>query len=227
MPIVTHTHQVSDVVALFPLGYVLLPGMPLPIHVFEPRYRQLLADITLPGGSNAFGVVLGEPESGVARPEIASVGTMAEILENEPYGDGSCDLLTVGSRRFLIEEVDESSAPYLQARVTWLTEDDGDLTPGLVALACGLSEKYGRALAQIGGGQVVERLAEDPVRCSYEIALRLKLSHADRQSLLASATAAERLAAELILLRREIVILEATHTIPVPAQMLHIQPSYS
>ncbi len=114
-----------DTIPVFPLDHVLLPGLPLPLHIFEPRYRQMLADIEAARGG--FGIVaLSRGSETSADVDFAKIGTLAEILEKEPYPDGSCDLLTVGSRRFRIVDVDSSAKPYLQAQVEWLSEDDGD-----------------------------------------------------------------------------------------------------
>ena len=233
------TRRVREVIPLFPLEYVLLPGLPLPLHIFEPRYRQLVADVSDEGG--AFGVVLGasvvvgalRPQPAAAsaltepRHSIADIGTLAEILENEPYADGRCDLLTVGSRRFLIHSVDETGKPYLQAEVEYLDEVDGDMDATEFALARQLSAQYARALEALTGSDRADELAADPLRASYEIAARLQLATVDRQALLAAPSSARRVAAEIALLRRELAILRATRAVPVPAQSLHVPASSS
>jgi Lon protease-like protein len=214
---------VTDKIPVFPLDHVLLPGLPLPLHIFEPRYRQMLADIdTRP---STFGVVAlhrgGETSADV---DFADVGTLAEILEKEPYPDGSCDLLTIGSRRFRVVEVDRSSKPYLQARVEWLTEDDGELSADLVPVATALFGRYSHVLAELSSRDRDTELADDPLRLSYEIAARVQLPVAQRQRLLAMSTAAERLAACLVVMRREITLIEQTRSIPVATQALRILP---
>jgi Lon protease-like protein len=233
---------VSAVIALFPLEYVLLPGLPLPLHIFEPRYRQMIADVGAcsGGGLGAFGVVL-EPSvgadfaaAGAARDHrgplalnggFAEIGTMAEILENEPYEDGRCDLLTVGSRRFRLLNVDTTSKPYLQATVEFLDEIDGDLDIPTTATARSLLIRYTSVLARLTGSVEDAQLPGDALRMSYEIASRLQLTTQDRQQLLASPSAAGRLRREVDLLRREIALLEATSAVPVPPQVLRVRTS--
>ncbi len=218
----------SDVVPLFPLGYVLLPGSPLPLHIFERRYRQLLSDIDAGLHARAFGVVALVSGTETSRSqEFALVGTMAEILEHEPYPDGSCDLLTVGGRRFEIRQLDRTSKPYLQAEVHWFDEQDGVLADGLVSTARGLCETYIRTLDSVSGRSSELELPDEPIPLSYQIAGRLHLTHPDRQSLLAAPTAAERLTVGLRLLRREITLLQRTRTVPVAPQALRIIPSSS
>ena len=213
----------TDTIPVFPLDHVLLPGLPLPLHIFEPRYRQMLVDLDTPNA--AFGIVAlhGGTETSTD-VDLAEIGTLAEILEKEPYPDGSCDLLTIGSRRFRIIEVDRSSKPYLQAEVEWLSEDDGELPADLVPVATALFGRYSHVLAELSSRDRDTELADDPLRLSYEIAARVQLPVAQRQRLLAMSSAAERLAACLVLMRREITLIEQTHSIPVAMQALRIVP---
>src|SRR5690349_8907358 len=100
----------AEVIALFPLSSVLLPGMPLPLHIFEERYRRLLEDLAETPGGGRFGVVAlrSGTETSSAHgqddiPDVVDVGTLAEILEVQGNADGSSDVLSVGSRRFVVE----------------------------------------------------------------------------------------------------------------------------
>ncbi|MEP6851498.1 MAG: LON peptidase substrate-binding domain-containing protein [bacterium] len=226
----------AEVVPIFPLEYVLLPGLPLPLHIFEPRYRRLVADVTAEGGSGAFGVVLGNggalrPVPGRSAPgarnAIAEIGTMAEILENEPYADGRCDLLTVGSSRFRVLEVDDEGKPYLQASVEFLDESDARVDPELHARARRLSTRYNQLLADITGSDRGDDLPEEPARASYEIAARLQLTTTDRQALLAAPTPSQRLRDEVAVLHRELTLVGITRAVPVPARVLQVQTSSS
>src|SRR5438445_13035426 len=83
---------------LFPLNVVLFPHMPLPLHVFEPRYRQMIGDCLEEGHS--FGVVAIEEgsESGPATPY--DVGTLAKIVRIDRLDDGRMNLLVMGAARF-------------------------------------------------------------------------------------------------------------------------------
>jgi uncharacterized protein len=215
---------VVDTIPVFPLDHVLLPGLPLPLHVFEPRYRQMLADIEASRGG--FGIVaLSRGAETSADVDFAKIGTLAEILEKEPYPDGSCDLLTVGSRRFRIVDVDSSAKPYLQAQVEWLSEDDGDLPADLALMVTALFGRYSQVLSDVSDRDRDVELVGDPVRLSYEVAARVQLPVSQRQKLLAMPTAADRLLACLIVMRREITLIEQTRSIPVALQALRIVPA--
>jgi uncharacterized protein len=113
-------------IPLFPLHAVLCPGIALPLHIFEPRYR-LMTEHCL-ATNQPFGIVLilDGREIGSGSVSIASVGTLAEIRESNRYPDGRYDLLVVGADRFSIDSVDSGREPYLVAQVTPLTDDVGD-----------------------------------------------------------------------------------------------------
>ncbi|MDQ2751341.1 MAG: LON peptidase substrate-binding domain-containing protein [Actinomycetota bacterium] len=220
-----------DVIPVFPVNAVLLPGMALPLHIFEPRYRQLLVDVQSGPGSGAFGIValhkgtiLGWPGSGQAEPEFADVGTLAEILDVTHYDDGASDVLTVGSRRFRIREVLTTETPYLRAQVDWIDEADGDLHPAYATVTRRLCVEYFTLLAQLTGREVDDGLPTDANLLSYHIAAQLPLSLPDRQDLLAQPDAAARLRRAIALLRREIRLLQNTRSISVVSDVLHLIP---
>ena len=222
----------AEVVPIFPLDVVLLPGAPLPLHIFEPKYRQLVADVCVPGGPRAFGVVALQRGAelsvgaGARSVELASVGTLAEIIEVEPYPDGRSDLFTVGSRRFELLKVESAEKSYLCGQIAWLPENDGDLQPGHLSVARSLCERYSRVLAALSGREPEEDdLAADPLRLSYQLAARLRLQNADRQRLLEAETAALRLFAAMKLLRRETTMLLRTRTVPVSPHVLRVSPT--
>lgn len=114
-------------IPLFPLHTVLCPGIVLPLHIFEERYRALVRhclDTGLP-----FGVVLirsGREVGPDAISTLADVGAFAEIRRAGRYPDGRFDLLAAATGRFAIESVDALKAPYLVADVTPLDEEVGD-----------------------------------------------------------------------------------------------------
>jgi uncharacterized protein len=113
-------------IPLFPLHVVLVPGAPLPLHVFEPRYRALLADCLASGGS--FGVVCltAGREAGPGGVAFARVGTLAEIREVARHPDGRADIVTIGTRRFRLADVVTDRAPYLVGIGELLDESLGD-----------------------------------------------------------------------------------------------------
>jgi Lon protease-like protein len=131
-------------IPLFPLHTVLAPGIALPLHVFEQRYRLLVRHCL--DASTPFGVVLIREGSEVAPKAgqgadlaIAGVGTFAEIREASKFADGRWDLLVVGTGRFAVLEVDADAEPYLMADVEPLEDEVGD-----AASAGRLVERVGR-----------------------------------------------------------------------------------
>ena len=112
-------------VPLFPLNVVLYPRAPLPLHIFEDRYKQMVAAVL--DGEGVFGMVCAGKE-GVAR-----VGCTAKIVKViRRYDDGRMDILTVGMRRFRIARLVTDEA-YLQAQVSYFGDDAAGAAGKLVA----------------------------------------------------------------------------------------------
>jgi ATP-dependent Lon protease len=111
---------------LFPLNSVLCPGIALPLHIFEDRYRALVRHCL--ETTSPFGVVLIREgrEVGAGAISFTGVGTIAEIRDAGSYEDGRYDLLVVGTRRFEIRHVLSNRRPYLVAEVDVLDESVGD-----------------------------------------------------------------------------------------------------
>ncbi len=217
----------GEELALFPLGTVLLPGAPLPLRIFEPRYRRLLADVTGPDGPGRFGVVALtsglEVDSSFVHhhTEFADVGTVAEIIEVEELAGGSFALLAVGSRRFRVTALLEAT-PYARAEVDYLDEVLGDLPESLPDAARALGREYQRLLSRLTGAEVdADAYPVDAVALSYRIALDAPLALDDRQSLLAEPTATARLLRLVRLLRREVVLLRQTRSVAVAPGVLN------
>ncbi len=118
-------------IPLFPLRSVLCPGVALPLHIFEERYRLMVNRCI--ERDEPFGVVLLREgrEVGPTRAEVAAVGTTAAIRRAGAYSDGRLEILTVGQQRFRIEDVDNVSEPYLVGRVNLIDEPTG--SPELAA----------------------------------------------------------------------------------------------
>src|SRR5690242_16249509 len=111
---------------LFPLNTVLCPGIALPLHVFEDRYRAMVRHCL--ESSAPFGIVLIREgrEVGTGAISFTGIGTIAEIRDAGSYDDGRYDLLVVGTRRFEIRRVLSGRRPYLVAEVDVLAEQVGD-----------------------------------------------------------------------------------------------------
>ncbi|HEY2287686.1 MAG TPA: LON peptidase substrate-binding domain-containing protein [Streptosporangiaceae bacterium] len=118
----------SEMLPLFPLGTVLYPGLLLPLHIFEERYRQLVRDLLANGEAPRFGVVAIREgrETGVSGVSaLYPVGCTAVLRQVQKYPDGRYDIVTVGVQRFRLLALDDSQ-PYLQGEVELLPEETGD-----------------------------------------------------------------------------------------------------
>jgi Lon protease-like protein len=123
--------EASDIVSgvnelpLFPLSVVLFPGVPLPLHIFEPRYRQMLADIQ--AGHSLFGLsYFDSSTSEKDAPAVGSVGCVAKVTDTQALPDGRSNILTIGIIRYRIESYVDNGDPYLVARVSYFEDDDDD-----------------------------------------------------------------------------------------------------
>ncbi len=203
---------------LFPLGTVLVPGLVLPLNIFEPRYRQLVADLEdLPEDEREFGVVAiregGEVGSGALRA-LYDVGCAASLQEVSTAPDGRSQILSTGVRRFRLLDLDvESETPYLTGLVEWLDEVDGDADPALALRSRALWDRYTELLGGFGP-QVVQDLPTDPGPLSYLLTTAVVMPLHQRQSLLATPTDAARLAAVNRFLQQEVAIMSVVPSLP-------------
>jgi Lon protease-like protein len=203
---------------MFPLETVFLPGALLPLHVFEPRYRQLVRDCMAAEGE--FGVVLIERGSEVGGGDVrTNVGTRARILRAEEFGDGRYAVVAAGVGRLRVEAWHEDD-PYPRAEVTdWPDEPD---TPADVAAmrealspdgqVVALLRRAAALRAELGDptpAPVDLTLADDPVLASYQAVAASPLGPADRHDLLSARSAAARTRALLEALPSAIAMLEA------------------
>jgi Lon protease-like protein len=194
---------------MFPLGTVLLPGMVLPLHVFEPRYRQLVADVR--AADDRFGVVLIERGNEVGGGETRThVGTAARIVHAEETPDGRWGIAAVGLHRIRIDAwlPDE---PYPRAEVSEFPESgeplDGEALDALEALVR-RTVALRTELAEPAPPLDVE-LVDDPVLAVYQAALAALPGPADRQALLATPAAGDMGTLLVRLLQEELEVLEA------------------
>ena len=186
---------------------LLYPGLPIPLHVFEDRYRQMFRRIL--GGEGRFGVVAIVRGRDVdVGATYHPVGCLAEVAEVDRHADGRLDVLARGRSRFRIDGVVQPG-PYIVAEVSELPEATGDAAEQRTVKAGRLFTRYVAALLELTGrpAEPID-LPDDPVAASYLVAAALQVDLADKQRLLTIPSAAERLAAEATLLRRELVLLE-------------------
>lgn len=170
-------------IRLFPLGLVLLPGMPLPLHIFEERYKQMIAECL--DESAPFGIVWFDGQS------IRSVGCTARVINVlHRYEDGRMDILTRGERRFFTEALVEEK-PYIEADVHFIEDveqtDDSEPFEAARALLAKLSN----------AGHLSEPIAalavESAQQLSFAIPALEGFTHAERQRFLEMTSRSERL----------------------------------
>lgn len=204
---------------LFPLGTVLYPGLVLPLHIFEERYRQMVTDLLAGPEPQRFGVVAIRRgrETGVdGVSALFEVGCTATVREVKRHDDGRFDLVTVGTRRFRLVRLDRSR-PYLRGEIDLLAEETGDEAAAMLAAQAvrRTFREYLDALATHGAARVhVPELPDEPVLLSYLVAASMIIDLSDRQVLLAEPDALRRLMAERMLLARETAMLRTITSTP-------------
>jgi uncharacterized protein len=191
--------MVMPVVPMFPLGTVLVPGMVLPLHVFEPRYRRMVGD-SRTQHDGTFGVVLIERGSEVGGGDVRTdVGTLARIVRAEELPDGRWILGVVGIHRIRVERWLPDD-PYPRAEIhEWAEQlhepaeaaegaaDDRDEVTTLLRRAAALRREMGEPAPPLD-----LELADDPVVAGYQAAVVGPLGPVDRQALLAAPTVPAR-----------------------------------
>jgi hypothetical protein len=213
---------VAETIPLFPLAAVLLPGTSLPLHIFEPRYRQLTMDLvkeSLPGPS--FGVIAKKPGWGldVCEPhQVKEVGCSAVLREVKPLPDGRFDIVTRGDRRFRLLSIDSTSAPYLLGVVEWIPDSApadqlAALIPALATSVRAAHRKYCRSAWQRDDWTEPPE-DTDPADLAHLVAADCLLDSTDRQRLLEETCPARRLRLAGRLLNTEAAILSNLHAVP-------------
>lgn len=178
--------------SLFPLNTVLFPGMPLPLHIFEERYKAMINQCQ--EAEEPFGIVLIKDGLEVGEPaEPFQVGTTARIMQLERLEEGRMNILTQGERRFTTTEIIQRT-PHVVGRVVYLDEEPGEDLAGVVEE---ISEKFRTFLRNVtalsGGWTAQASVPQDPVQLAYGVAGNLNLPQRERQSLLELPTAKARL----------------------------------
>lgn len=213
---------------LFPLRVVLFPGMMLPLHIFEPRYREMInrcLDEKLP-----FGVVLIQEGKEVGESaEPYSIGTAARITKVDRKPDGRMDIVVVGTRRFRIEKLNHERA-YLTAQVSHYPMVNGDtkVAGEQVQKVRPKIMRYVDLLTRATGIQLqLDQLPQDPTSLAFLTAIALQVKPEDKQRILDLAGIPEMLDMANYLLARELQLLQHmidTHTV---VEALSIGPTGS
>lgn len=181
---------------LFPLPLVLFPGVPLPLHIFEPRYRQMLADVR--ATNSLLGLSYFDAgESLDDRPAPSHIGCAAEIVEVQPVEDGRSNILTIGLVRYRAAAYVERDTPYLVARVEFFEDEDED-EPLLRRRARAVSDVFTRIARAVrtlndDHAEPPDLSEAEPERLSFLVAAAMEMDVAVKQELLELRSGAERL----------------------------------
>jgi Lon protease-like protein len=203
----------NDIVELplFPLNVVLFPGMRMPLHIFEERYKAMIGECV--EREQPFGVVLIKEGKEVGDPaEPLRTGTSARITKVVRLEEGRMNIVTHGERRFELVDVTQQR-PYLVGRVRYLEEAAGDVPFELLSEAREGQTALLRHLAALAGGWIAKvEVPEDPVQLSFAaiatVASTIDLPAQLRQRLLEAPTARERLKLLLPIIHRGNQILQ-------------------
>jgi uncharacterized protein len=225
---------VGAIIPVFPLGTVLFPGLVLPLHIFEERYRTLVRDLVASTDDepHEFGVVTlrygwetATAEGDTDRPaedpamsveQLYGVGCTAELRQVTELPDGRFDIVTVGRRRFRVLAIAEDTQPYVTAEVEWLPdEESGSAVAALLAPRVLTAFRAYLDLLR-PDSEVLDQVPDDPTVLSHLVAATAQLTTEERQELLAAPDTAGRLRTELRLLNREVGLLAKVRAVPVP-----------
>jgi len=192
----------GEMLPLFPLGAVLYPGMLLPLHIFEERYRQLVRDLREEAEPRRFGVIA------IRKGRETGIDGVHSLF----------DIVTVGTQRFRLLALDRTR-PYLRGEVELLAEEPVDPAvagPAVRVIQAAFRE-YLDALTEWGGATVrLEDLPDEPVLLSFIVAAAMVIDLPERQALLTESDTVRRMAMQRALLSRETAMLRTTTSRPVP-----------
>jgi Lon protease-like protein len=195
---------------VFPLGMVLYPGTIAPLHLFEPRYRRLLADIKDAGRR----FVILPSQRGVAERDlpVGRVGSVAELTEVQVFPDGRANILVAGRERVVLDRFVDDPAPYHVADFAELPDVGGAAPVALAVAADGVVQHFRRVVRAVhtieGRDDPLPTLPDDPALLAWRIAAMLDFDDAARYELLAERSPAARLARVDAVLRKALPELE-------------------
>jgi uncharacterized protein len=226
---------VAEILPLFPLGTVLMPGASLPLHIFEPRYRQLTVDlVTGAVPEKEFGVVAvreGFTPDDDGMDGLHTVGCTAQIDDVRRLPDGRFDIVTRGARRFRLLDLDADAKPYLMGSVEFLPDIETpgvavELTQMLTTAARAAHRRYCTTAWKTGDWAEPEPDVE-PSTLPHVLAADCLLPIDDRQQLLEQTSPVERLRMVRALLARETGLLAHLKAVPAPITTYAVEHSFN
>jgi Lon protease-like protein len=171
---------------LFPLGMVLYPGVAVPLHLFEPRYRQMLRDVQ--AGDKRFGIICAIPGVDERALPPGRMGCVAEVTDAETLEDGRSNVLVVGRERFALDRFVDDAAPYHVGEVH-VVHDDADVSPVALAVAGDeVASNFRRVVRAVltlnDDASDLPPLPDDMTQLAYSVASMIDVELSERQALL-------------------------------------------
>lgn len=181
---------------LFTLPLVLFPGVPLPLHIFEPRYRRMLSDIRV--SNNFFGLSYFDSSSAETDlPPVGHIGCVAEVTDTQSLPDGRSNILTVGVVRYRVEDYVERGDPYLVAQVSFFEDDEetAELLDESTRDVAATFTRIARAVRIINDerASLPDISDTEPQRLSFLVAAAMESEAEVKQELLELRSTSERL----------------------------------
>ncbi len=194
-----------DDIPLFPLHVVLFPDMPLPLHIFEPRYREMI--LRCREEKSPFGITLIQSGADIGAEAVPrQVGTLARLAQYEELSDGRMNILVFGESRFRITRTSHDK-PYLSAAVALIGEEEADsgrLQEDFDGVAVLFRSYLESLFAMTGRTLSTLQLPQDPEYLSYAVASVLQVPPQEKQALLEMTDTSRRLRREMEILQTEI-----------------------
>jgi Lon protease-like protein len=203
---------------MFPLNTVLFPGMSVPLHVFEDRYRALVhhllrVDDPTERVFGSVGIREGYEVGEHGAQWLFRVGCRVKMTEVEAHADGTFELVAVGLDRIELEHLD-TTGTYPVGRVTHLSEQHVEVPSSVTDFARETWESYCDALLEIDHEPPASELPHDPAYLSWALAALAPLSLAERQALLEAEDATGRLRMVTEVLRGELQVMRVFPSLP-------------
>jgi Lon protease-like protein len=209
----------EQLIPIFPLSTVLIPGMSFPLHIFEARYRQLITDLlAMAEPDRKFGVIAikaGWETNPEKIPTLYEVGTMANIRKVKHLPDGKFDIQTTGSDRFKILDISLDRAPYLMAKISPLPTVTSDENDSLITKSQQAYLGYLRILGETTDSTYIQLPTQGSALANLLIST-LTGNLVEQQLLLEMNSVSEKLNKLIQIFRRESILLEEIPSIPAP-----------
>ena len=208
----------SEALPMFPLGTVVFPGMSVPLHVFEDRYRMLVSHLLTISDpvERVFGTVAireGYEVGDHGAQSVYRMGCILQLTEVERQGDGSFDIVAVARERMMLEEM-QRGVDFPQGVVAAVPEPEVDVPAAVLDRARSTFTAFRAAMTALQGDPFSGTLPRDPGFLAWTLSALTPLPLAERQSLLEAEDATERLVLVTRLLTEELRAINVIPSLP-------------